>query len=75
MGAMAKILRDAMEEVSNLPEADQELIGRELLSHVEKLRRLRFEVDKGIRSLDAGHGKALDIEGFVRDMKARHGDA
>jgi hypothetical protein len=75
MGAMAKILRDAMEEVSNLPEADQELIGRELLSHVEKLRRLRFEIDKGIRSLDAGHGKALDIEGFLRDMKARHGGA
>jgi hypothetical protein len=73
MGAMAKVLREAMEEISNLPEADQEKIGRELLSHLEKLRRLRIEIDKGIQSLDAGHGKALDIEGFLRDANARHG--
>jgi hypothetical protein len=35
----------------------QERIGRSLLSHVEKLRALRAEVDKGIASLDAGQGK------------------
>jgi len=75
MGAMAKILRDAMDEISNLPEADQENIGRELLSHLEKLRRLRVEIDKGIDSLDAGHGKSLDIEAFLRDVNARHGGA
>jgi hypothetical protein len=40
MGTMAKILMEAMEEISNLPEADQEKIGRELLSHLERLRRL-----------------------------------
>jgi hypothetical protein len=73
MGAMAKVLRDAMEEISNLPEADQEKIGRELLSHVEKLRRLRVAIDKGLQSLDAGHGKALDIDGVLRDVNARHG--
>ena len=73
MGVMAKILREAMEEISNLPEADQEKIGRELLSHLERLRRLRAEIDKGIRSLDAGGGKALDIESFLRDANARHG--
>jgi hypothetical protein len=73
MGAVAKILRDAMEEISNLPEADQEKIGRELLSHLEKLRRLRVEIDKGVQSLDAGRGKALDIEDFLRDANARHG--
>jgi len=73
MGAMSKFLREAMEEISNLPEADQEKIGRELLSHLEKLRRLRVEIDKGIQSLDAGRGKALDIEGFLRDVNARHG--
>jgi hypothetical protein len=28
---MTKVLKEAIEEVSNLPEADQELIGRELL--------------------------------------------
>jgi hypothetical protein len=73
MGTMAKILMEAMEEISNLPEADQEKIGRELLSHLERLRRLRVEIDKGIQSLDAGRGKALDIESFLRDMNARRG--
>jgi hypothetical protein len=28
----------AVEEVANLPDADQDQIGRRLLSHVEKLR-------------------------------------
>jgi hypothetical protein len=75
MGAMSKKLEDAMKEVSNLPEADQETIGQDLLSHVEKLRRLRAEVDKGIRSLDAGEGREVDIEEFIRDANARHGRA
>jgi hypothetical protein len=75
MGAMSKKLEDAMKEMSNLPEADQETIGQDLLSHVEKLRRLRAEVDKGIRSLDAGEGREVDIEAFIRDASARHGRA
>src|SRR5437588_8893442 len=51
---MVKSLEQAIAEVANLPEADQEQIGRRLLVHVEKLRQLRAEIDKGIRSLDAG---------------------
>jgi hypothetical protein len=70
---MTKVLTDALEEISNLSEADQERIGRGLLSHVEKLRRLRTEIDKGIRSLDAGEGQELDIDEFVRLAKTRHG--
>jgi hypothetical protein len=72
---MSKKLEDAMKEVSSLPEADQETIGQDLLSHVEKLRRLRAEVDKGIRSLDAGQGRQVDIEEFIRDANARHARA
>jgi len=70
---MVKSLELAIAEVANLPEADQEQIGRRLLSHVEKLRRLRAEIDKGIRSLDAGEGKPLDTEEFLRGMNERHG--
>jgi hypothetical protein len=44
---MVRTLEKAIEEVTNLPEADQEQIGRRLLSHVEKLRQLRAEIDKG----------------------------
>jgi len=63
---MVKTLEQAIAEVANLPDADQEQIGRKLLSHVEKLRQLRVEIDKGIRSLDAGQGGGLNIGDFIR---------
>jgi hypothetical protein len=70
---MIKTLEQAMAEVSRLPAADQEQIGRKLLSHVEKLTALRAEIDKGIQSLDAGEGSALNIEDFLRQKNAKHG--
>jgi hypothetical protein len=70
---MVKTLEQAIAEVTSLPDADQEEIGRKLLSHVEKLRRLRVEIDKGIRSLDAGKGRPLDIEDFIRQANEGHG--
>ena len=70
---MVKSLEQAIAEVANLPEADQEQIGQRLLSHVEKLRQLRVEIDKGIRSLDSGEGKPLDFEEFLRLMNELHG--
>jgi hypothetical protein len=69
---MTKVLERAFAVVEELPEADQEQIGRQLLSHVEKLRRLRTELDKGIASLDAGKGAPLDIEQFLAEQHARH---
>ena len=59
---MTKALKEAIAEVSTLPESDQELIGRELLAHVEKLRSLRADIAQGAGSLDAGKGRTLDIE-------------
>jgi hypothetical protein len=73
MSDMTKVMKDAIDEVSSLPESDQETIGRQLLSHVEKLRRLRMEIDRGERSLDAGLGRTLDIDEFVERAKERHG--
>jgi hypothetical protein len=72
---MTKLLQDAISEITNLREADQEEIGRKLLSHIEKLHRLRAEIDKGIRSLDRGGGRELDIEDFIQQAHARHGTA
>jgi hypothetical protein len=71
--AMVKLLEQAIAEVASLPAADQEQIGRSLLSHVEKLRKLRAEIDKGLRSLDAGEGRPLDIEEFIRESIEKHG--
>jgi hypothetical protein len=53
---------------------DREKIGRELLAHVEKLRCLRLDIEKGIRSLDAGKGREFDVEGFLRDKKRLNGE-
>lgn len=72
---MVRILEQAIAEVSNLPDADQEQIGRKLLSHVEKLRQLRADIDKGIQSLDAGDSRPLDTAQFVHKMNKTHGGA
>ncbi|HEY4857441.1 MAG TPA: hypothetical protein VIH98_12340 [Xanthobacteraceae bacterium] len=69
---MVRTLEIAIAKVSSLPDADQEQIGRWLLSQVEKLRHLRAEIDKGIRSLDTGEGKPLDIQDFLRRKNDRH---
>jgi hypothetical protein len=73
MSDMTKIMKEAIDEVSALSESDQETIGRQLLSHVEKLRRLRVEIDRGERSLDTGQGSELDIDAFVAQARERRG--
>ena len=70
---MVKALEKAIAEISNLPEPAQEEIGRQLLSYVEKLQWLRSEIDKGVRSLDAGKGRELDIDEFLREIHREHG--
>ena len=69
---MTKTLKDALAEVATLPESDQELIGRELLVHVENLRSLRADIADGVRSLDAGKGKGLDIEDVISRGRGRY---
>jgi hypothetical protein len=73
--AMVKTLERAIAEVVSLPEDSQERIGRELLAHVEKLRTLRADIEKGIRSLDAGCGKKIDIEDVIKRARRRNAKA
>ena len=70
---MIKSLELAIAELAALPDSDQERIGHRLLSHVEKLRQLRAEVDQGNRSLDAGKGTRFDVEGFLWRKNQRNG--
>jgi hypothetical protein len=67
---MVKTLEQAIAEVEHLPAEDQEQIGRTLLSHIKKLRALRVEIDKGIRSLDAGQGRDSSIGAFIRQKNS-----
>jgi predicted transcriptional regulator len=48
---------------------------RKLLSHVEKLNAPRAEIDKGLRSLDAGKGVAVNIEELILQKNSRLGGA
>jgi hypothetical protein len=59
---MVRTLEQAIAQISRLPDADQEQIGRKLLEHVQKLNALRNEIDKGLSSLDVGKGSPLNIE-------------
>jgi hypothetical protein len=67
---MTKTLEAAIAEVTTLPEAAQEQIGRELLAHVEQVKRLRADIEAGLESLDAGKGRKLDLANIIR--RARH---
>jgi hypothetical protein len=68
---MVKALEQAIAQVAELPDSDQEQIGRKLLSHVEKLRALRRDIDADLRSLDAGEGRPVDIEDVLRRANAK----
>jgi hypothetical protein len=67
---MTNVLQEAIAEVARLPEAAQDKIGEELLLHVDKLRRLRAKVSKGLASLDRGEGRELDIEEVLKRARA-----
>ena len=69
---MTNALKDAVAEVERLPQEDQEIIGRQVLTHVEKLRALRGDIDAGMRSLDAGEGKVLDMKDVLSRARRRH---
>ena len=72
MSAMTKVLKEAIDTVATLPEAEQDKIGRELLEHVEKIRALRADLQAGVDSLDAGKGRKIDIDEIIERARARH---
>jgi hypothetical protein len=73
--SMVRALELAIEALGSLPTADQERMGRQLLSYIEKLLRLRVEIDKGARALEAEGGVPLDVDDFVLRQNDRHGRA
>ncbi len=71
---MTSLLDRAIAEIARLPDSDQDRIGRGLFAYVEGLRALRADLDRGIASLDAGEGRALDIEAVISRAHQRNGD-
>jgi hypothetical protein len=70
---MVKTLELAISKASALSDAAQEQLGRELLERIDALGRLRAEVEIGIRQLDAGEGRELDVEDVIRQAREEHG--
>jgi hypothetical protein len=70
---MTRTLELAVAKAAELPEADQERIGRDLLAYIEALAELRAKLQIGIDELDAGLGRPLDIEDLIRRRKKRLG--
>ncbi len=69
---MTSTLELAIAKASELPEAAQEMIGREILDRIEALAALRAEIQIGIDELDAGLGRELDIEELLAELHRKH---
>jgi hypothetical protein len=72
---MTNTFKQAIEEVSTLPEAAQQKIGADLLLHVDKVRRLRSHLETAAQSLDRGQGRQLHISDITKRARARYGQA
>jgi hypothetical protein len=70
---MVKALKDAIDQIATLPESDQEEIARQLLAYIDKIRRLRADLQAGVDSLDAGRGRPLDMDEVVARARRRAG--
>ena len=70
---MSKLLDHAVDKVQGLPSIDQDRIARDLTRYVDDLQRLRSDLSEGLKSLDAGHGKELDIEAVIARAHREHG--
>jgi hypothetical protein len=73
--SMVGTFKQAVAQILQLAEADQENISRRLFSHVEELNSIRDEVDQGLTSLDAGKGRDFNIEEFLVKRNSNHGGA
>jgi hypothetical protein len=70
---MIKALELAINKAADLSEAAQEQLGRELLERIDSLSRLRADIEVGLRELDAGLGRELDVEELIQQAHREHG--
>jgi hypothetical protein len=69
---VVKTLALALLKAAKLPEAAQEALGRELLERIDELTQLRAEIEIGLKELDAGPGKELDVEELLCELHTEH---
>ena len=68
-----KTLAQAVAKAKRLPAADQRRIAEQLDRYVDDLASLREKLDQGVRSLDVGRGRELDVEALIARANAEYG--
>lgn len=68
----SKTLDQAVAKAKLLPAADQRRIAEGLDRTVDELATLREKLEEGVRSLDAGLGRELEIERLIARANAGH---
>jgi len=72
---MIKSVELAVAALTSLSERDQDRMGRQLLTYIERLLQLRTEIDKGSGPFAPGEAETLDIDDFLHRQHDRHGGA
>lgn len=65
---MTSTLELAIAKASQLPEAAQDLIAREMLDRIAALAELRAQLQIGIDDLNAGLSEELDVEELLAEL-------
>jgi hypothetical protein len=63
----------AVRKAKELPKETREQIGRDVLLRIDKLERLRADLQIGIDQLDAGEGSEIDITDIIIRAHRQHG--
>jgi hypothetical protein len=69
---MGKMLELAISKAATLPEEQQEALGRDLLRRIDAMAELRADIEEGLAQLNAGLGRELDLDAFLKRMHEEH---
>jgi hypothetical protein len=66
-------LEVAISKARSLPDAAREQIGRDVLLRIERLEKLRGDLQIGIDELEAGKGKTIAMDDLKAEARQQHG--
>lgn len=70
---MTKVFAEAVKKIAELSDDTQNEIGYQLMDQYAAIQELRQELAVGIRQLDKGFGRELNIEDLISRARKRHG--
>jgi hypothetical protein len=66
-------LEVAISKARSLPDAAREQIGRDVLLRIERLEKLRGDLQIGIDELEAGKGETIAMDDMKAEARQQHG--